>query len=74
MKLLKLVPDDTNIRFLKWRVPFYAVSTLLILASIALLAVKGLNFGVDFVGGQMIRVTFEQTAEAPVGERKHLLF
>ena len=68
MKLLKLVPDDTNIRFLKWRVPFYAVSTLLILASIAMLAVKGLNFGVDFVGGQMIRVTFEQTAEAPVGE------
>ena len=68
MKLLKLVPDDTNIHFLKWRVPFYAVSVLLIVASFTLLAVKGLNFGVDFVGGQMIRVTFEQTAEAPIGE------
>ena len=29
MKLLKLVPDDTNIKFLKWRVPFFVVSLLL---------------------------------------------
>ena len=28
---------------------------------------KGLNLGVDFVGGQMIRVTFERSAAAPVG-------
>jgi preprotein translocase subunit SecF len=27
---------------------------------------KGLNLGVDFIGGQMIRVTFTQSAEAPV--------
>ncbi|MCZ8325261.1 MAG: protein translocase subunit SecF [Sphingomonadaceae bacterium] len=68
MKLLKLVPDNTNIRFLRWRVPFYVVSTLLILASWGLILTKGLNLGVDFVGGQMIRVTFERTAEAPVTE------
>jgi preprotein translocase subunit SecF len=29
MKLLKLVPDNTNIHFLKWRVPFYLISLLL---------------------------------------------
>ena len=68
MKLLKLVPDNTNIDFLKWRVPFYVVSILLLAASIALISIKGLNLGVDFVGGQMIRVTFEKTAEAPVEE------
>lgn len=68
MKLLKLVPDNTNIRFLRWRVPFYVISTLLILASWGLILTKGLNLGVDFVGGQMIRVTFERTAEAPVAE------
>lgn len=66
MKLLKLVPDHTNIRFLRWRVPFYVVSLLLMAASIGLVATKGLNFGVDFVGGQMIRVTFTQSAAAPV--------
>jgi preprotein translocase subunit SecF len=68
MKLLKLVPDDTNIKFLKWRVPFYIFSCLLIVASLALVATRGLNLGVDFVGGQMIRVTFTQSTEAPVGE------
>jgi preprotein translocase subunit SecF len=63
MKLLKLVPDNTNIRFLRWRVPFYAVSVLLMAASIVLVFTKGLNLGVDFVGGQSIRVEFaEQTA------------
>ena len=68
MKLLKLVPDNTNIKFLRWRIPFYVVSVLLIIASWGLVLTKGLNLGVDFVGGQMIRVTFERTAEAPVAE------
>jgi preprotein translocase subunit SecF len=66
MRLLKLVPDDTNIDFLRWRVPFYAVSLLLMAASLTLIFTKGLNLGVDFVGGQMIRATFERSAEAPV--------
>lgn len=68
MRLLKLVPDNTNIHFLKWRVPFYSVSVVLILASIALVFAKGLNLGVDFVGGQQILVTFTQSKEAPVAE------
>ena len=33
MKLLKLVPDHTNIHFLRWRVPFYVISLLLMAAS-----------------------------------------
>ena len=68
MKLLKLVPDDTNIRFLRWRVPFYVISLLLMAASLTLVLTKGLNLGVDFVGGQMIRTTFTQSATAPVSE------
>ncbi|HWT14025.1 MAG TPA: protein translocase subunit SecF [Allosphingosinicella sp.] len=60
MRLLKLVPDNTNIDFLRWRTIAFAISTLLIAASIAVLAVKGLNYGVDFAGGQMVRVTFQQ--------------
>ncbi len=68
MKLLKLVPDNTNIRFLRWRVPFYVISLLLMAASITMVLTRGLNFGVDFIGGQMIRVTFEQSASAPVAE------
>jgi len=60
MRLLKLVPDDTNLDFLRWRTPAMIISVLLILASYGLLATRGLNFGVDFAGGQLIRVTFSQ--------------
>jgi preprotein translocase subunit SecF len=41
MKLLKLVPDHTNIHFLKWRVPFYLVSMVLVAASWGLVLTKG---------------------------------
>lgn len=68
MKLLKLVPDNTNIRFLRWRVPFYIISMVLVAASLTLIFTRGLNLGVDFVGGQMIRVTFVNSAAAPLGE------
>jgi len=66
MRLLKLVPEDTNIKFLKWRVPFYVVSVLLIVASWALVFTQGLNYGVDFAGGQEVRVTFTDREEAPI--------
>ncbi|MEY4269676.1 MAG: hypothetical protein RLZZ58_892, partial [Pseudomonadota bacterium] len=66
MRLLKLVPDNTNIPFLKWRNIAMAISFLTIIASIALVATRGLNLGVDFVGGQMVSVEF---AKAPAVER-----
>jgi preprotein translocase subunit SecF len=66
MRPLKLIPDNTNIAFLKWRGWAMALSLALIAASLALVAVRGLNLGVDFVGGQMFRVTFEKPV--PVDE------
>ena len=68
MKLLKLVPADTNIKFLKWRVPFFILSIVLIAASWAAVAFNGLNYGVDFAGGQEIRATFTQSETAPIAE------
>ena len=66
MPLLKLVPDNTNIHFLKWQWPTTILSVLLMIASWTLVATEGLNYGVDFIGGQMIRVTFTQSQQAPV--------
>ncbi|HYW16656.1 MAG TPA: protein translocase subunit SecF [Allosphingosinicella sp.] len=63
MRLLKLIPDTTNLDFLRWRNLAIIISGLLMAASIALLAVKGLNFGVDFAGGQVVRTTFAQPPE-----------
>jgi len=66
IRLLKLVPDNTNIQFLKWRNVAIGISIIMIIASIALTMTRGLNFGVDFAGGQMIQVTFTQDEQAPV--------
>ena len=68
MKLLKLVPQDTNIKFLRLRLPFFIMSILLMVASWGLVAVNGLNLGIDFAGGQEVRLTFEQSEEAPVAD------
>lgn len=73
MKLLKLVPENTNIHFLKWRVPFYVVSALLVIASWTLVFTMGLNYGVDFAGGQEINATFTRERAAPVGELRDLV-
>jgi preprotein translocase subunit SecF len=60
VKLLKLVPDNTNLDFMKWRNIALILSILVTAASIALVFSRGLNWGVDFVGGQSVRVTFSQ--------------
>lgn len=60
MRLLKLVPDNTNIDFIRWRFVAMGLSILLMLASVGVVAAKGFNLGIDFVGGQMIRAHFSQ--------------
>jgi preprotein translocase subunit SecF len=60
MKLLKLVPEGTNLDFMRWRTLALVLSTLATVASLAFTVYRGLNLGVDFVGGQLIRVTFAQ--------------
>jgi preprotein translocase subunit SecF len=60
MKLLKLIPDHTNLDFMRWRNIALTISILVTIASLTIVAVRGLNLGVDFIGGQMIRTTFAQ--------------
>ena len=73
MKLLKLVPDDTNIKFLRWRVPFYIVSVVLMILSWVAVFTMGLNYGVDFAGGQEVRLIFQQQNEAPIPQLRDLV-
>ena len=63
MKLLKLIPDNTNIDFMRWRKLAMILSILAVIGSWALVGTRGLNLGVDFIGGQMIRATFAQPVD-----------
>jgi preprotein translocase subunit SecF len=58
MRLIKLVPDNTNIRFVAVRKVAFAITLVLSLLSVGLVAARGLNFGVDFMGGVAIEERF----------------
>jgi preprotein translocase subunit SecF len=45
---------------MRWRNVALILSILITAASIGLVAVKGLNLGIDFVGGQVVRTNFAQ--------------
>jgi len=62
MKLLKLVPDDTNIDFVRLRKWAFGLTLLLSLLAVGVTFARGLNMGVDFEGGLMIE---ERFATAP---------
>lgn len=56
-------PTKLNIPFIQYRKIFISISVVFLLASIALLATKGLNFGVDFTGGLVLQVEFEKPVD-----------
>jgi preprotein translocase SecF subunit len=60
---LKLVPENTSIPFVAYRKAAFAFSLLIVLASIALVFTKGLNFGIDFKGGTMIEIETPEAAD-----------
>ncbi len=60
MKLLKLVPDHTNLDFMRWRNLALILSIVATAASIAFTAYRGLNLGIDFIGGEVVRAEFAQ--------------
>jgi preprotein translocase subunit SecF len=51
------------LNFMKFKWPALIFSTLLVIASLVSLFTKGLNLGLDFTGGTVIEVQFEQQAE-----------
>jgi preprotein translocase subunit SecF len=58
MRLLKIVPDNTNLPFVSLRKWAFGLTILLSVAALALVFTRGLNLGVDFVGGLMIEEKF----------------
>ena len=63
MKLLKLVPDNTNIDFMRWRNFALLLQLVMVVGGLSLVAIKGLNLGIDFVGGQVVRTEFQSQVD-----------
>lgn len=60
---MQLIKPNTKIDFIKLGLPMMVISGALVLASLALLGFRGLNFGLDFTGGTLIEVSYEKPAE-----------
>lgn len=62
MRLLRIVPENTRFDFMGWRRLAFGFTLALSLLSVASLAVRGLNLGLDFQGGVLV----EARAVAPI--------
>lgn len=51
-----------NFNFMSNRYVFYSISVLLIVASVLCLCIRGFNYGIDFKGGNIVHVTFNEPA------------
>ena len=68
--LNKIIPVDSDYKFLNFRKNFYIVSGIAIFLSLILLFFKGLNLGIDFKGGTLIEVSTNNTN---IGELRDIL-
>lgn len=60
---LKLVPDETNINWFSVQWLTFGISAVLMVASVIITMMMGLNFGIDFRGGTTIRTESTQQVE-----------
>lgn len=64
---MNFVPSGTKIPFLSFRFIAFVISGAAIIASIALFSMKGLNYGIDFIGGTSIEVR-HKAGPADIGD------
>jgi len=64
MKFFQIIPSETHINFIsKFRV-FLLFSILAGVAIVAGVATKGLNYGIDFTGGTVVQIRFNESHNA----------
>jgi len=63
---VELFPHNSKVDFMGQRYVWYAISGTLIFLSIIGLAVRGLNFGIDFTGGLVMEVRYPEPVNLEV--------
>jgi len=71
MRHLRLISDNPNIDFFKPMRFWLAISALGVLLTLVLVPLRGLNYGVDFLGGTLILAEFSEHRD--IGEYREAL-
>ncbi|OOE99035.1 protein translocase subunit SecF [Salinivibrio sp. IB643] len=61
--MFQIFKPDMSINFMRWSKVAFVFSIFMIAASVVTLSTKWLNWGLDFTGGTLIEVGFEQPAD-----------
>jgi preprotein translocase subunit SecF len=59
---MQFLSNETNLQFMSKRRLAAALSIILVIVSLSSLVMQGLNFGIDFTGGTMIELGYEEEA------------
>ena len=61
--MIEFFPFKKDIPFMRWGKVTTFISLTTFILAVAALAIKGLNFGVDFTGGTLMEVTYQHPAD-----------
>lgn len=68
---MEIFKQNKTYSFMAKRLPFLALSSILVIASFVLLFTKGLNLGIDFSGGTLVQLQY--TKKAPIQNIRDIL-
>lgn len=68
---MEIFSKNKTYNFMKFTKVFFTLSIALTIISIGLLSVKGLNYGIDFSGGTLVQIKYDQ--KAPINEIREAL-
>lgn len=60
---LKLIPADTRIDFMRWRLVTVVLMLAMVIASMVLIGTRSFNFALDFTGGTSVELLFEKPTD-----------